>query len=280
MRKSGYSFLSTPVLGRVVLFLFRGKKSLTYLSKQVWYQIKWLFGSREATNYTYNLEENNKRYLASLISEVLDVEVSSIVSYIDEVEGDKELKQHILDATKGNDFSFMADQEVRFGRRIGWYAIVRAKKPKVVIETGVDKGLGACVLAAALKRNKAEGHAGEYYGTDIDLNAGYLLSGDYSENGRILYGDSIESLSKFDHKIDLFINDSDHSAEYEAEEYKVIAKKLSEDAIILGDNSHVTDKLLNFSLETNRNFVFFQEKPLAHWYPGAGIGISFKRFAR
>lgn len=211
---------------------------------------------------------------------MLDVEVSSIVSYIDEVEGDKELKQHILDATKGNDFSFMADQEVRFGRRIGWYAIVRAKKPKVVIETGVDKGLGACVLAAALKRNKAEGHAGEYYGTDIDLNAGYLLSGDYSENGRILYGDSIESLSKFDHKIDLFINDSDHSAEYEAEEYKVIAKKLSEDAIILGDNSHVTDKLLNFSLETNRNFVFFQEKPLAHWYPGAGIGISFKRFAR
>lgn len=64
---------------------------------------------------------------------------------------------------------------------------------------------------------------------------------------------------------------------YEAEEYKTIANKLSEHAIVLGDNSHCTDRLLEFSLETNRHFVFFEEKPLDHWYPGAGIGISFKR---
>jgi hypothetical protein len=92
-----------------------------------------------------------------------------------------------------------------------------------------------------------------------------------------LYGDSIESLKKLDVAIDLFINDSDHSADYEAEEYKIIADKLSERAFVLGDNSHVTDKLLEFSLATNRQFIFFKEKPLNHWYPGAGIGISFKR---
>ena len=77
--------------------------------------------------------------------------------------------------------------------------------------------------------------------------------------------------------IDLFINDSDHSAEYESEEYKTISNKLSEHAIILGDNSHSSNKLFEFSLETKRHFVFFQEKPFKHWYPGAGIGISFKR---
>ena len=114
-------------------------------------------------------------------------------------------------------------------------------------------------------------------GTDINPLAGYLLSGDYANYGSILYGDSIESLKKFDDEIDLFINDSDHSEEYEAGEYKTIANMLSQHAVILGDNSHYTDKLLEFSLETNRHFVFFQEKPKNHWYPGAGIGISFNR---
>ena len=104
-----------------------------------------------------------------------------------------------------------------------------------------------------------------------------MFSGNYAKYGRILYGDSIESLRKFDGVIDLFINDSDHSADYEAEEYRTVAGMLSERAVILGDNSHCSNKLLEFSLKTNRHFVFFHEKPEAHWYPGAGIGISFKR---
>jgi hypothetical protein len=133
------------------------------------------------------------------------------------------------------------------------------------------------VLISALMRNKEEGYEGRYYGTYINPEAGYLLSGEYANYGTILFGDSIQSLKKFDGVIDLFINDSDHSAEYEAEEYKTVASKLSAHAIILGDNSHCTDKLLEFSLKTIRHFVFFREKPKEHWYPGAGIVISFKR---
>jgi hypothetical protein len=47
--------------------------------------------------------------------------------------------------------------------------------------------------------------------------------------------------------------------------------------LILGDNSHVTDKLLKFSIENDRMFVLFKEEPKNHWYPGAGVGISFPR---
>ena len=96
----------------------------------------------------------------------------------------------------------------------------------------------------------------------------------------MLYGDSIQSLQNFHHVIDLFINDSDHSAEYEEKEYETIAGKLSKNAIILGDNSHCSDKLLEFALKSGRGFVFFQERPSRHWYPGAGIGIAFRRTKR
>ena len=277
MKKITRSIAKTPILGRSLLGFYRAKTGLVYFLRPFLNLFKWLFISKETTNFTYDLDETNKRYLASLIADITNRKFDVIIGYIEELEGDNKLRKHIADTTEKSSLAFVADKEVRFGRRVGWYALIRALKPKTVIETGVDKGLGACLITAALKKNSQEGYEGQYYGTDINPEAGYLLSGDYARYGRIVYGDSIESLKKFDGVIDLFINDSDHSADYEAEEYKIIRNKLSEHAIILGDNSHCTDRLLEFSLDNNRSFVFFQEKPKNHWYPGAGIGISFKR---
>ena len=277
MRKYKRTIIKVPFLGGVIRFGFRAKIALRYFYAPLSNLVKWLFKSNEITNFTYDLEENNSRYLASLIADILNIDFDVAIAYIKELDEDKKLREHITAETAKSEFSFLADEKVQFGRRVGWYVFTRALKPTTVLETGVDKGLGACVLTAALKRNKEEGFEGRYFGTDINPNAGYLLSGDYANYGRVLYGDSIGSLKSFDDTIDLFINDSDHSASYEAEEYRTIEKKLSENAIVLGDNSHFTDKLLEFSLETNRHFVFFQEKPSKHWYPGAGIGISFLR---
>lgn len=137
-------------------------------------------------------------------------------------------------------------------------------------------GLSFVISTAALMQNAKEGYEGFYYGTDINHNAGYLLTEPYNQYGKIVYDDSIESLKKINKNIDMFINDRGHSAEYEMREYIAISEKLSDDAIILGDNSHVTDKLETFARSTNRRFLFFAEKPKQHWYPGGGIGIAFK----
>jgi hypothetical protein len=268
------SIVRTPFVGRFALFVHRTRTALRYYYAPLFNLVKWLIHSNEHTNLTYNLEQKNKRYLAALIANLLGSDFSTILGYMEEAEGDPELKRHIEDATAASPFASLADREIRFGRRLGWYAFVRAMKPQVVIETGVDKGLGSCLLCAALMRNSEEGHEGRYFGTDINPDAGYLLSGKYSQYGRILYGDSIESLRSLNTQVDLFINDSEHSAEYEGREYEIIAPKLSEQAIVLGDNSHATDKLLDFSLNQGRRFFFFAEKPSDHWYPGGGIGIS------
>jgi hypothetical protein len=81
-------------------------------------------------------------------------------------------------------------------------------KPGLVVETGVDKGLGSVVLASALRRNRAEGFPGEYLGNDINPHAGFLLQETYALGGCIAIGDSIEMLKKLEANIDLFINDS------------------------------------------------------------------------
>lgn len=235
---------------------------------------RWLNESNELSNFTYDLTSINKQYLASLLAATTETDFGTVQGYMHELEQDLFLINHVLKNSEGVQ---NADRKVLFGRRIGWYVITRILKPELTVETGVEKGLGACVLTSALKRNAAEGFPGKYIGTDINPKAGSLFKEPYSDYGKIMYGDSITSLKTIHENIDLFINDSDHSDEYEAAEYEIIRDKLSEHATILGDNSHVTNKLLEFSLRNNRYFVFFQEQPEKHWYPGAGIGISIRK---
>jgi predicted O-methyltransferase YrrM len=232
---------------------------------------KWAHNSRENDNFTYELTEQNLDYLAATISTVTGAALETVRAYLQEPAVD------LHDYLGVKAASLPIDNPTRFGRRLGWYAIARAIKPRVIVETGVHHGLGSVLLCSALKRNAEEGAPGKYYGTDIDTAAGVLLAAPFDQYGKILYGDSIASLQAMDESIDLFINDSDHSAEYEAREYRLVANRLSQKSIVLGDNSHVTNELFRFSAETGRQFLFFKEQPKNHWYPGAGIGISFRR---
>jgi len=239
--------------------------------------MRWLLVSREDTNYTYDLTPQNRLHLAHLLAVVTGCPVTEIKGYMAELDGDDALRAHIaanFDAQTPVARA-ISDRYARYGRRMGWYALVRICKPKLLVETGVDKGLGSVVLCAALLRNRAEGSAGRYLGTDIRPEAGALLTGPYAEVGRILYGDSIASLKTIADPIDLFINDSDHSADYEAREYETIAGRLSAEAVVIGDNAHVSDKLAAFAEATGRKFVFLREQPQDHFYPGAGIGLAY-----
>lgn len=233
---------------------------------------EWARKFSEDTNFYYKLTPRNRNHLAHLLAHLTGKPHDEITSYFDELEGDADLRTHIERGVKTSGYG--DDIVVNYGRRLGWYAFVRLTKPKIVVETGVDHGVGSCVLASALLRNAQEGYPGIYYGTDINPQAGKLMTGKYATIGKILYGDSIESLRKMTAPIDLFINDSDHSADYEYREYLTVNSLLSPQSVILGDNSHVSDSLSKYAEETGRPFIFFAEKPAEHWYPGAGIGIS------
>jgi predicted O-methyltransferase YrrM len=233
----------------------------------------WVLHSREDSNFTYDITPQNRDYLAATVAAVTGIGLDEARGYIAEPDGEplRYVARRLVELGIGD-----IDRTPAFGRRLGWYAIARALKPRVIVETGVERGMGSVLLCAALKRNAEEGHAGRYYGTDVHPAAGALFGEPWAAFGRILYGDSIASLERLGETIDLFINDSDHSADYEYREYRTVRDRLSSRAIILGDNAHVTDKLLQFSAETGRRFLFFKEQPRDHWYPGAGIGISYR----
>jgi hypothetical protein len=50
----------------------------------------------------------------------------------------------------GDKNSELRDSTIEIGRRIGWYAIIRIRKLKFVVETGIHRGIRALVITSAL----------------------------------------------------------------------------------------------------------------------------------
>ena len=232
---------------------------------------RWLATSREHTNFTYNLTSLNEAYLAWYVATVTGAPVGEVRGYLTELAEDTSLRAHLAATTQAGSRRGLADTEVRYGRRAGWYALVRACRPERVVETGTDKGLGACVLAAALLRNGV----GRLTTVDVNAEAGYLVAGPYAEVTDLVIGDSLAVLASMAEPIDLFLHDSDHSAAHEAAELAAVTPNLSEHAMVLSDNGEVTDELMRWAEATGRQFLWFDERPDRHWWPGGGIATAY-----
>jgi hypothetical protein len=250
----------------------RLKFAMAYIRPQIDFAKSWAKSDSENSNFLYALTPISRLNLAHTLAAIFNVSPDKVRGLFAEIEEDSVFQNHVEQGLKR---VIPGASSFSIGRRLGWYVTCRLLKPRTVVETGVDYGLGCCVICAALLRNAKEGQPGTYVGTDIRTEAGELLSSPYSSVGKILYGDSLTSLADLNGPIDVFINDSDHSPNYEAKEYEVIKDKLSPEGVILGDNSHCSPSLANFSEQNGRRFIFFKEEPSQHWYPGAGIGFSF-----
>lgn len=236
---------------------------------------RWLVNSREDTNFSYDLSEQNLLSLACTLSCVTGVPTDKALGYVQEGQDDPILRDHVILHTMSSPNRARSDAACRLGLRLGWYAMVRIMKPRIVVEAGVDKGLGSVSLAAALLRNREEGLDGQYYGTDLNSHAGWLLGAPYDAVAKIFYGDSNSSLEKIEDPIDLFINGIVGFA-YEVEGYRIVQHKLAKGAVILSETSRWSEALMKFSMASERDYLFFQAQPKDHWYPGNGIGFSFR----
>lgn len=229
----------------------------------------WIRSSARPDNFYYGLTPRNSQHLVELLAVTFGYHREHVATVAGEL--------HESSAVAEAGARLGVPPRSLYGRRLGWYVIARLTRPSFTVETGVHDGIGAVLLVEALRRNALEGYPGIYRGTDIDPTAGWLLQS-VDVDAEVLLGDSIKSLQTMaPASVDLFINDSDHSADYEYREYQTMTSRLSDRGVILGDNAHATDSLLTYSRENGRDFIFFDERPLDHWYPGAGIGISLKR---
>jgi predicted O-methyltransferase YrrM len=269
--------VSRSRLAPLAAFPVRAAQVLRHDGRVVSASARWLFTAREHHNYTYDLTPLNLDHLAWFVSGVCGTPIAVVRDHLAEIAADEALREHIRLTTARAARRGLAERHVRYGRRVGWYAMVRALKPTHVVETGVDKGLGTAVLAAALLRNAEEGHPGRVTAIDINPEAGYLVRGGaYGSVVDLVYSDSLQAISALARPVDVFLHDSDHSVAHERREFTAVESKLSASALLLTDNATKTSVLSEYAEKTGRRFLAFTERPLRHWYPGDGIGAAWR----
>lgn len=269
------TFAKYTPLGRLALIPIRLGWAMTYPLRQAGQVVRWAFRSKEYYNHSYDLTRLNRNYLVSYIALVSGHAETDIDRYVRELEEDQAFREELKELTRRSRDRHNCDVEPRYGRRLGWYALVRATRPRVVVETGVDRGLGTAVLAAAIRRNTQEGFPGLVYATDIVPECGHLLGDTGRTYCQIILGDSVETLKKFSQPVDIFLHDSDHREEYEWAEFLAIEPRLHAGSIVMSDNSQQSPKLREFAWRLGRQFAYFQDQPRDHWWPGDGIGTAF-----
>jgi predicted O-methyltransferase YrrM len=232
--------------------------------------LTWAATSRETTNYNYPLSELNYRHLAWFVSAAAGVPVRRARELFDEALHDAALRQHIERATLASPFARVSEPAPHFGRRLAWYALVRLRKPSLVVETGTERGLGSCLLAAALLRNGS----GELVTVDPSPTAGWLISGDYAGITTMVRGSADDALRDLGRPLDILVHDVHATREQEEAEYQAAMPWLSDGALIVNDNAHGFDVLPTLCEARGWRYLHFREVPVEHWYPGAGLGVA------
>jgi hypothetical protein len=153
-----------------------------------------------------------------------------------------------------------------------YYLIARALRPRVVLEAGVDKGLGAALICRALQRNRTEGAAGTYVGVDVhEPSRAFLFSGAYVSEGVLQQGDSVAFLQRFEGEIDFYIHDTTPEPRHLRASLEAVWPRLSERGILC--MSWVTNEAIEFVVG-RATFLTFVEEPKDHWYPGSKLLLA------
>ena len=276
VQKFGERDWATPIAD-LNFFPLRFEEAMRNQERYVTELFDWIFTSKEYTNYTLSISPLHLNYMACFVSQIADIPFEKARGYIQELMDDTSIPAVVTEHIKACSANNSIDAEVRYGKRVVWYALARHFKPKTIIETGIDKGLGSVAMCLALIKNWEEGSPGYYFGLDINPQAGYLIQKPFSEIGRVLVGDSIESIQKFPDPIDFLICDSDHTIGYETREYQTAESKLSPRALIISDTASYDGSLFDYARATGRDFLYCPEYAEKHWYPGDGVGVAWRR---
>jgi len=270
MQQSLRRRIAASPVARGAAFPLRTLMVARYDARLIGRSVGWLVRERETTNMTYDLDSLNRDQLGWFVSAVTGASIRQVRAWMAELEHDDALLSHLRRRLASNPRRGVNAREPHWGRRLGWYAIVRAAQPETVVETGTALGLGSCVLAAAVLRN---GH-GRVTTIDVEPEAGYFIGGQWGSVIDRRVGSSVELLADVG-PVDLFLHDSLHTYDYEASELAAVEPNLSADAVVLSDNAHHSAALSDWAERTGRRYLFFREQPRDHWWPGDGVGASW-----
>jgi hypothetical protein len=227
----------------------------------------------EVDNYTYELE--NADELAPFLARALGVPEAEAARVLDEAATDEELDRELARRVR---WRFDTKWRIHLGRRVLWYALVRLRRPSLVVEAGVQEGLGSLVLLRALERNTAEGAPGRLLSIDPLANAGWLVPRRLRAGWTFVNARSEEGLARAldGLEVDVLLSDSGGSYERELGEYEAALAHGSRSLVLIAGSGDQTSALPDFCARHGFAYSYLQDRPKRHFFRGSGTGIAVR----
>lgn len=196
--------------------------------------LRWWVGSRELGNWSYLTTADNQRVLCALVASLTGTPVAQVRRHAEELFADDELIGHLAAARQRNGLRWHTDAAFKPGKRLAYYLLVRAMKPRRVVEAGLDKGFGAQLIARALQRNAQEGVDGEYVGLEYDPDKPVpFFDRPFHDRCTVVRCDSVRHLQDDPAEIDLFIHDTTADEPHMTRQLGAALERLSRNGIIV-----------------------------------------------
>ena len=259
-------------LNNIKFFISKFNLYLRYKKKKFFLGLKWIFFGREISNFSYEI--NNIDEILHTCQIITSSEIHKLKNILNEINFENsDLKDFFSD----NFFNNYEKKNI-FGRRLLWYILVRSLKPNLVIESGVDKGLGSALMIYAQYKNTQEekNKNFEYVGTDIIEKKNFLFNFKNSKFKmyKFIFEDTLKFLQNFkDKKKIIYISDAEHNYDFELKEFNLIKKNLIDNSVIISDNN--SGSLSSFSIKNNKKLIYFHEEPKNFWYGGGTSSVSY-----
>lgn len=230
-----------------------------------------LLFNKEVANFTYEI--SNCEEIGRFVAAVVGIPAAEGIRYVQELEEDDDLRRRLETRLRARPDR---NNRAAYGRRAGWYALARARKPRLLVETGTHDGLGTAVLLRAIERNAAEGRQGTLLSFDIRPDAGWLVDDELARWLDKRIGDARALLPEalVGAELDMFVHDSHHTYEHETFEFETVFPAASPGAVLVSDNAHGGTAFRDFCERHGLDFSVVLERPRNHFYPGAGIGVA------
>jgi predicted O-methyltransferase YrrM len=225
----------------------------------------------EVGDFSYAID--NEEELVEFLAGALALDAAVVAGYLAETRAAPELTRELAARVRWRPDM---KRRVALGNRVAWYVLVRARKPQLVVETGVKHGLGALVLLVALERNAREGAGGRLVSFDLDPFSGWVVPERLRQSWQPVFAATSDALEPTlaGQRIDLFICDTPPGYELESFEMRAALRHAAPGAILVAGNGDRTTVLPELAAELGGDYHLFQERPRHPVFPGTGVAFA------
>ncbi|MCW3032252.1 MAG: hypothetical protein JWM60_597 [Solirubrobacterales bacterium] len=244
----------------------------TYGAEAGWRQrLAFVLLDPEIESFSYELDDEVQAI--SALAAAVGRPAEELLAYAAEVREDPELGRRLWRHLR---WRFDLKRRPQLGHRLAWYVLVRAFKPKLVVETGIYLGFGSLALLRALDRNAEEGDPGELMSFDIVPAAGAVVREALRHRWRRYIGTTKDTLPAAleGRQVDMLFQDTPHTEENQRFEFGLALSHSGERLLLMDCSGGYAPTLRSLCAERGGAYREVAMRSRGHIHPGAPLTFA------